>query len=86
MRDLIEVLPIGPDGDLFQVSDGERFGLLLMDGRHAGWEATRGTILARPDLVVMLDQWLQRHGVLVGSALPARIFWSELCRGATRAA
>jgi hypothetical protein len=86
MRDLIEVLPIGPDGDLFQVSDGERFGLLLMDGRHAGWESTRGTILARPGIVSMLEQWLQRDGVLVGSPQPARIVWSELVRRAARAA
>lgn len=86
MRDLIEILPVGSRGDLFQVGDGERFGLLEMEESRVPWSATLQGIRARPEILEVLSDWLEHDGVLVGSPCPARILWPEVVRRLTRAA
>lgn len=86
MRELIEIIPIGPGGALFQIANGTHFGLLDMEGDRASWDATRHGILARSEVLEVLGEWLEREGVLVGSPHPSRILWTEVVHRMTRAA
>lgn len=74
----IEILPVGPDGTLFQVCDGKLFGLLEMDDTGMPWDDVRERITLHPDVTRYLRSWLNANGVLVGSQHAPHLSWHAL--------
>lgn len=75
MKTAIEILRVGPNGTLFQISDGERFGFLEFDSSD---QRARQDNLQRPDVLICLGDWLSKHGVLIGSQKPPHLHWCNV--------
>lgn len=71
----IEILRVGPNNDLFQICDGERFGLVEFD---AGDPAERERRLRHPHVLAYMQRWLQGEGALTGSQHPPRLEWIHI--------
>ncbi|MBR0653147.1 hypothetical protein GXW78_26055 [Roseomonas terrae] len=83
---VMEVLRVGPDRRLYQVSLGENYGLVEMvsDG-SIPLPDDRDRALGSPDVQAFLEGWLMTDGVLLGSAHPPHLRWDDLCRFVPRA-
>ncbi|GGJ13973.1 hypothetical protein [Neoroseomonas lacus] len=76
--DKIEILPIGPEGELFQISDGELYALLETEGMGMPWDDLIDRATLHPDICDYMIRWLSQHGVLVGSPHPPHLVWDDL--------
>jgi hypothetical protein len=76
----VEILPIGPDGELFQICDGELYAVLEMEGMGMPWDEVLERAALHPDIVAYLTFWLSHNGVLVGSPHPPHLFWEDVAR------
>ncbi|CAH0261602.1 hypothetical protein [Roseomonas sp. CECT 9278] len=72
MEPLIEILRLGPKSNLFQVSDGERYGLVEFADDDPGDRERR---LKHPHVLNYLASWLGEQGVYAGSQNPKRLEW-----------
>ncbi|MBR0649544.1 hypothetical protein GXW78_07725 [Roseomonas terrae] len=79
MPAFIEVLPVGPDGRLFQICDGERYGYVETDGIAERWQRGRDVICRHPSVIAYIGHWLSTDGVLVGSQHAPRLSWDDIC-------
>jgi hypothetical protein len=86
MHTMIEIIPIGPNGNLYQICDGERFGRLDMENGPASWQVAKRGLQQWPEVMDVLADWLEQDGVLVGSPHAAQICWTEVLRRISRAA
>ena len=78
---VMEVLRIGPDQRLYQISLGDNYGLVEMvsDG-SAPLPADHRQAFELPEVQTFLAEWLETDGVLLGSAQRPRIRWDDVCR------
>ncbi len=80
MGSLLEILPVGSDGRLFQVCDGERFGHIEIEGGTWRWERGRDLIGRSPDVITFIVHWLDEEGVLIGSQNAPCLAWRTIER------
>lgn len=77
----IEILRIGPDNALYQLCDGENFGVLEFDDDGAApLPFNRRAAIAHPEVLAFVAHWLRYDGVLLGSPHPPRIQWKDIAR------
>ena len=76
----IEILPVGPDGELLQICDGELDAHLDMDGTDVPWDDLLERVVLHPDIIAYLVRWVSDNGVLLGSPHPPRVYWDDLAR------
>ncbi len=81
----VEVLRIGPDLRLFQISDGERYGIVEIAEESPPLPFKRPSRLRDPTVQAYLGAWLEREGVLVGTPHPPRLHWEDVCCRVPRA-
>lgn len=72
MEPALEILRLSPRFDLFQISNGDRFGLVEFETREPEDREHR---LRHPHVVAFLARWLDEHGVLTGTPHPPRLEW-----------
>ncbi|NMJ41420.1 hypothetical protein GWK16_09230 [Roseomonas sp. JC162] len=72
---MLEVVCIGQDSSLFQICDGELYGIVEIDEqrRTSPWRDL--ALLSHPAVAAYLGDWLSRHGILAGSPHPPRLRW-----------
>jgi hypothetical protein len=68
----IEVLCLGPARNVFQVSDGTRFGVLEFEAGDADQRERR---LQHPHVIAYLQRWLDKEGAFIGSQDAPRLEW-----------
>jgi len=76
MRSPLEILRLSPRNDLYQVSDGVRFGLVEVLGHQPATDPL--PMFFTTEVQFALQQWLDEKGQLTGSQHPPRLGWGEL--------
>jgi hypothetical protein len=80
----MEVVRVGGDHRLYQISHGQNYGLLEIEPQHAAPALDRRRTLEEPDVRAVLVEWLNADGVLLGSPQPPRLRWDDLRRRVPR--
>lgn len=75
MTPAIEIIQLGPTGNLYQISDGERFGLVEFRPDSG---PNRRQRMMHPHVLAFLREWLDTHGVLTGSQQPPYLDWVQV--------
>jgi len=75
MMRAIEIIQVGASGTLFQICDGERFGIVEFDEQDSQDHRAK---LSRPHVAAFLSRWLADHGVLTGSQNPPYLDWMHV--------
>jgi hypothetical protein len=76
----IEIIPVGPDGDLFQLCDGELYAHLEMEGIDMPWDDVLERVVLHPQVLAYIGHWVSHNGVLIGSQHPPRLYWKDIAR------
>lgn len=81
----MEVVRVGPDHRLYQISVGPNYGLLEIEPQNESVPPLdRRRSLESPEMRAALARWLVADGVLLGSRQPPRLRWDELRRRVRR--
>ncbi|MBR0653378.1 hypothetical protein GXW78_27255 [Roseomonas terrae] len=76
----VEIIPIGPVGDLFQVTAGLVYAHLEMASVALPPDEAMERVVLHPDVIDFINQWVEENGVLLGTPHPPRLSWEEVRR------